>query len=117
MHHAALGQDGSGALRKAVLLGLLLAGCAHKEPAVEIREVPVITPISCVDPAEIPAEPPRVRQRFNGDARHDLEILAENAQALRQWGQDMRVLLDRCVVQTPGEGATETQVAPVIPRH
>ena len=76
-----------------LLLGaVVLAGCAHK-PEVEIREVPVPTPVTCVDPAAIPKEPPRVAQRFTGNARRDLEILAENAQALRKWGQDMRVLL------------------------
>ena len=85
-----------------LLLGaVVLAGCAHK-PEVEIREVPVPTPVTCVDPAAIPKEPPRVAQRFTGNARRDLEILAENAQALRKWGQDMRGLLEQCVGRAPG---------------
>ena len=35
------------------------------------------------------------------DSRRDLEILAENAQALRRWGQEMRSLLEQCVGRAP----------------
>ena len=88
-------------MRKILLLAVLLGGCAHAEPAVEVREVPVITtvemPVKCVNPADIPPEPGRVAPRFNGDARHDLEILAPNAQALREWGHELRTLLEKCV--------------------
>jgi hypothetical protein len=87
-------------VKRALLLAALLAGCAHK-PAVEIREVPVPTPVTCVDPNAIPPEPPRVAQRFTGNARRDLEILAENALDLRAWGQEMRSLLERCVGRAP----------------
>lgn len=85
--------------RALLLLAVLVAGCAHK-PA-EIREVPVPTPVTCVDRNRIPAEPPRVAQRFTGNAKRDLEILAENAQALRRWGQEMRSLLEQCVGRVP----------------
>lgn len=88
-------------MKRSLLLVALLAGCAHK-PEVEIREVPVPTPVTCVDPNAIPAEPPRVARRFTGNARRDLEILAVNAQALRQWGQEMRSLLEKCVGRAPG---------------
>ena len=57
--------------------------------------------MKCVDPSQIPAEPPRVAQRLNGDARHDLVIVAESAQALRSWGTDMRSLLEMCVGRAP----------------
>lgn len=87
-------------MKRSLLLVALVAGCAHK-PQVEIREVPVPTPVTCVDPARIPAEPARVAQRFTGNARRDLEILAENAQALRSWGQEMRDLLEMCVGKAP----------------
>jgi hypothetical protein len=87
-------------VKRSLLLLVLLAGCAHK-PQVEVREVPVPTPVACVDPKRIPPEPPRVAQRFNGNAKHDLEILAENSQALRKWGQDMRALLEMCVGKPP----------------
>lgn len=87
-------------MKRSLVLLFVLAGCAHK-PEVEIREVPVPTPVTCVDPKAIPAEPPTVAQKFNGNARHDLEILAENARALRKWGEDMRSLLERCVGKAP----------------
>lgn len=86
--------------RALLFLTVLVAGCAHQRE-VEVREVSVPTPVACVDPAQIPEEPPRVAQRFNGNARHDLEILAKNAQDLRSWGQQMRGMLDFCVSQAP----------------
>lgn len=89
-------------MKRSLFLLLLLAGCTHK-PEVEIREVPVPMPVKCVDPSAIPAEPPTVAQRFNGNARHDLEILAGNALALRAWGQEMLVLLEQCVGKAPQE--------------
>jgi len=87
-------------VKRSLLLVVLLAGCAHKPP-VEIREVPVPTPVTCVDPNAIPAEPPRVARRLTGHARRDLEIVAESAQDLRAWGQKMRSLLERCVGRAP----------------
>lgn len=85
-----------------LLLAVLVAGCAHKqEEVVVLREVPVPTPVRCIDPAQIPPEPPRVAQRFNGNARHDLEILAGNATELRAWGEEMRTLLEQCVSEAP----------------
>lgn len=86
--------------RAPLVLAVLAAGCAHK-PEVVTREVAVPVPVTCVDPRRIPQEPPRVAQRFNGNARHDLEILAESAQALRLWGQEMRALLEMCVGKAP----------------
>ena len=87
-------------MRSLLLIVAAVAGCAHK-PEVEIREVPVPTPVTCVDPQRIPEEPPRVAQLFNGNARHDLVILADNAQELRAWGQEMRSLLEMCVGKAP----------------
>ena len=86
--------------RSLLLLAVALGGCAHQRE-VEIREVPVPTPVPCVDAQRIPAEPPRVAQRFNGNARHDLQILAENAQDLRSWGQAMHSLLEACASPPP----------------
>lgn len=83
--------------RLAALLLFALAGCETlAEPAVVVREVPVPVPAVCIDPAHIPPEPPTVSQRFNGDAKHDLQILAPNAQALRKWGRDLQALLASC---------------------
>ncbi|HEU4651959.1 MAG TPA: hypothetical protein VFS49_11160 [Croceibacterium sp.] len=87
-------------MKRTLLLAAALGGCAHK-PEVAVREVPVPTPVTCVDPRRIPEEPPRVANRFNGNARHDLVILADNAQDLRAWGQEMRTLLEMCVGRKP----------------
>lgn len=92
-------------MKRIILFSLMLAGCTHPEPVVEVREVPVISPVRCVDPSRIPPEPRRVSNRFNGDARHDLEILAGNARELRKWGQDMRALLEQCIGKVPAQTA------------
>jgi hypothetical protein len=89
-------------VKRSLLLVVALAGCTHT-PEVEIRNVLIPTPVTCVDRHRIPPEPPRVAQRFNGDARHDLVILAENAQDLREWGHEMRSLLEMCVGRVPPE--------------
>jgi len=93
-----------------ILLTLLLGGCAaFHEPAPVITPPPPPEPVACVDPAQIPAEPAMVGQRFNGDAKHDLQVLAPNAKALRDWGQQLRALLDGCAPKTP---PTDTPAAP-----
>lgn len=91
------------------LAALGLAGC---KTLTEPVEVPVPTPVACVDPSQIPPEPPTVSERFNGDAKHDLQILAPSAQALRKWGQDLRALLDNCVEAPAAETSVEAE-APV----
>lgn len=92
-----------------LVLALALAACkTTAPPVVEIREVRVPTPVACVELTEIPPEPPTVGQRFNGDARHDLAILAPSAQAVRKWGQDMRTLLEKCAAAAPAEAGEAT---------
>jgi hypothetical protein len=96
------------------LCALVVSGCAHRQPEIQVREVirevpvptPVPTPVACVERSAIPAEPPRVSQRFNGDAKHDLQILAPSAQDLRSWGQALRRLLDKCVAAAPTRSNT-----------
>ena len=80
-----------------IISALALAGCKTPEPKMQVQHVIVPAPVKCVDPNQIPREPPRVGSQFNGDAKHDLEILASSSQALREWGQEMRTLLERCV--------------------
>lgn len=72
---------------------LLLSACQTTQPGIEVREVPVPTPVRCVDPADIPPEPEQVGDQFNGDAKHDLGILAPNALELRSWGRTLRALI------------------------
>lgn len=85
-------------MKRAVLALFLLAGCAHRQPEVQIHEVhvPVPMPVACVDRSKIPPEPKRVSRRFTGDAKHDLSVLAPNAKQLREWGQQLRRMLDKC---------------------
>ncbi|MXP42142.1 hypothetical protein GRI75_10870 [Altererythrobacter soli] len=99
--------------RAILLIALLAAGCKHAPapPPAEIREVLVPTPVTCVNPADIPREPPTVGQRFNGDAKHDLGILAPNARALREWGQKLRTLLEACVIKAPSAEPTGSSAA------
>lgn len=94
-------------MRRALGLALLpLAGCqTAAPPAAQVAAVPPAPPTACVVPSQIPAEPPMVGQKFNGDAKHDLQVLAPNARALRQWGQDLRALLEQCVPAKPAAPA------------
>jgi hypothetical protein len=102
-------------VKRLLLLAALvaLAGCETvPEPPVEVPvepPPPLPEPVACVDPEQIPDEPPTVASRFNGDARHDLEILAPSARALRQWGQDLRALLEGCLAGQAPEGADQTE--------
>jgi hypothetical protein len=96
-----------------VVLALALAACKTVPPPEPvIQHVFVPEPVACVAPGEIPAEPPTVGQRFNGDAKHDLAILAPSAQALRKWGQDMRALLERCAAAGIPSDEAETEPDP-----
>jgi len=91
-----------------IVLTLLLGGCAAFQkpaPVVAAPPPPASEAVACVDPAQIPAEPAMVGQRFNGDAKHDLQVLAPNAKALRDWGQQLRALLDACAPKPAGTDA------------
>jgi hypothetical protein len=84
-------------------LALLLGGCAglQKHPQADAAPPPPAAPaiVPCVQAAQIPAEPPMVGSRFNGDAKHDQQVLAPNAKALRDWGQAMHAMLQACAVK------------------
>lgn len=96
-------------LGAAVALALLLGGCAALQPHPRPAETPpAAEPAACVTESQIPAEPPMVGQKFNGDAKHDLQVLAPNAKALRDWGQQLRTLLEGCV---PKQAASEEPAA------
>jgi len=87
---------------------LLLGGCASLQKHPAVAEAPPSVTAPCVDPALIPAEPPMVGSKFNGDAKHDLQVLAPNAKALRDWGQQLRLLLEACEPQ-PTTSTTAAQ--------
>lgn len=71
-----------------------LTACHHaQEPAIEVRTVPVPTPVPCVNLEDVPAEPPLIGDQLTGDARHDLIIIAPSALELRRWGRELRALI------------------------
>ena len=76
-----------------ILPCIALGACQTVGSGAEVRTVQVPTPVPCVDLAAIPPEPPQVGDQFNGDAKHDLQVLAPSAQALRKWGQELRALI------------------------
>jgi hypothetical protein len=75
------------------MIAIMLTACAHTQPGVRVETVSVPTPVRCVDPARVPVEPPTVGDRFNGNAAHDLGILAPNALELRKWGETLYALI------------------------
>jgi hypothetical protein len=76
-----------------LLASLALTACSHNEPGIDVRTVKVPTPVRCVDPAKVPAEPAQVGDQLNGDAVHDLGIVAPSALELRKWGRSLRALI------------------------
>jgi starvation-inducible outer membrane lipoprotein len=63
----------------------LLAGCSTVPGPVQVRTVEIRTPvaISCVQTSQIPTAPPKVGSQLNGDAQHDLDVVAASAIRLR----------------------------------
>lgn len=92
-------------MRKTALLmlaALALAGCKTTSPAIEVRTVKVPTPVPCVKSSDVPAEPAQVGDQLNGDAAHDLGIVAPSAIELRRWGRELRALIvPGCTTVTP----------------
>lgn len=73
--------------RLAIIALLSLAGCTHTR----------LVSVPCVDPASIPAEPPKVAPQLTGDARADVATLAISALQLRQYALELRALLTGCI--------------------
>jgi len=82
--------------RIAALALLLLGGCTHTQPHTVAAAPQPTAQVICVQLSDIPSEPPMVGGKFNGDAKHDLQVLAPNAKALRDWGQQMHAMLQAC---------------------
>lgn len=75
-----------------------LAACSTPGPVgVEVREIPVPTPVACVTRGQLPAEPERVGPKLTGNAVVDLALVAASALELRKWGGEQRALLEGCV--------------------
>lgn len=89
-------------MKKVVLAALALGACAKPDaapPAVEVRIQEVKVPVAtrCVDPSSVPNEPTKVGDRLNGQAAHDLDLTAASAILLRQWGRELRSLIQPCL--------------------
>jgi hypothetical protein len=93
---------------------VLLGGCSafQKHPEPVAATPPPVAQVACVEASAIPAEPAMVGTRFNGDAKHDLQVLAPNAKALRDWGQQLRAMLDACAPTSAAAEATEPAAKP-----
>jgi hypothetical protein len=76
-----------------LLLTLPAAMCSTDQQGVRVETVNVPTPVPCIDPAQVPAEPPQVGSQLTGDAVHDLGIVAPSALELRKWGRTLYALI------------------------
>ena len=73
--------------RLAPLIALALAGC------VTTRTVT----IPCIAKDQvIPAEPPKIHDKLNGAADHDLPVAAGSALRLRSWGEALQGIVESC---------------------
>ena len=78
-----------------------LAGCASPgRIAIETRVVREVVPVavSCVKPSDVPAMPPHVGADLDGDAVHDVSVLASYALRLRKALDQSLALLGACTV-------------------
>lgn len=83
---------------------LALSACAHTEPAIEIREVPVPVPQPCLSKEQLAAlpEPETVGHRLGRtpeSAERDRDILAVSALDLRAWGKALFAAHRACADQ------------------
>ncbi len=93
------------AIAGVILILITLAGCTTApEPGIRVHTVEVPTPVPCVDENEVPVEPPLVGDQLNGNARHDLGIIAPSALELRIWGRTLRALIDPACLTVPDGG-------------
>lgn len=80
---------------------LALSACATRE---RIVRVPVSTP--CISRDQIPPDPDRnISSRFNGNAEHDISIIAANLIRWREHGEMLRGLLEECSGASPQAGS------------
>lgn len=77
---------------------LLLSACKTTPGPVEVRVQTVRVPVSvsCVKPGMVPSPPPKIGQLLNGDAQHDLNLLAASAVRLRAYGDVLLSLVRAC---------------------
>lgn len=84
-----------------------LTACTTGQQGVRVQLVPTPVPVACVDPAQVPPEPPHVTEQLDGDAVHDLGIVAPSALELRKWGETLYALIvPGCTTVSPATSAT-----------
>ena len=86
---------------RAVLLFVLLAGCAQTpppKPGIQViyRDVKIPVAVPCVAAKDVPTEPSKIAGKLTGDARRDLDTISANAIRLRSWGRVMSAMLLGC---------------------
>ena len=77
--------------RFALLLSILLAGCAHDAVP---RTVLVPTPVPCVK-GDLPV-PPAPMRTLTGNAEADVAIVAAQALRWRAYAEELAAVLQRC---------------------
>lgn len=83
--------------RVALVPVLLLAACAHSEPAVDVRtvEVPVIRVDKCVATKDIPARPAPLPKRPKSISAA-VDLLLAKVRSWELWGDKVDPLLRGC---------------------
>lgn len=84
-------------MKKIIVLALLLGGCAHKEPAIEVRtvEVPVVRVEHCIAAKDIPARPSPLPKRPK-HISSALDIAVAKILELQSYAEKADALLKGC---------------------
>lgn len=83
-------------IRRVIALAMLLGCTGCNKPGIRVETVPVPVAARCVDPANIPAEPPHVNDQLTGDADRDVNIIGSSALLLRAWGKQLQAIVAEC---------------------
>lgn len=92
-------------MRAFVIIGcLMLVSCGDQLPPVpQLPQPPKVvyvpTPVACIDPKDIPREPPKVTQPDT--VIEDLRIASSQAVKLRSWGEKLLGIAQGCSKITP----------------
>lgn len=100
----------SGARIWALCAAPLLGGCVagphiDRPPPPQTITVREAVPTPCLAAGEVPPAPAPVGATLNGDARHDIDLLAAAMLRMRVWQREVEALLAACeapVAPPPG---------------
>jgi hypothetical protein len=89
------------------MVSATLTACTTGQVGIKSVQTFVPTPVACVSPEQVPPEPPHVTEQLDGDAVHDLGIVAPSALELRKWGETLYALIvPGCTTVSPATSAT-----------